>query len=120
MELPETIGQYSIDLPHKIEQEYRQFLEEVWKAYSDTPLVLEEQTLRHLMAGPKRELLEDAYKKALRITALERITGTNHKDVTYYKGLLYAYTKELLTIMRLDFLEEITGRHIEAKAFDEP
>ena len=114
----ETIGFYTKDLPIKIESEFREFLVEVWKQFSDTPLVLEEQKLRWLMTKAHREAVDEAYKDAKRITLWERITKTNHKDVTYYRGLLYEYTKELLLIMRLDFLEEITGNHINCKSFE--
>lgn len=117
IERPETIGTYTKDLPLKIEAEFREFLVELWKEYSNQPLVLEEQKLRWLMTEDDREAIDEAYKDAKRITLWERITKSNHKDVTYYKGLLYEYTKDLLTVMRLDFLEEITGKHINYKAF---
>lgn len=113
----ETIGEYTKDLPLKIESEFREHLVELWKEYSDTPLVLEEQKLRWLMTEDDREAIDAAYKDAKRITLWERITKSNHEDVTYYKGLLYEYTKDLLMVMRLDFLEEITGKHINCKAF---
>lgn len=116
---PETIGEYTKDLPLKIEAEFREFLGTLWKEFSDEPLVLEEQKLRWLMTEDDREKVEAAYNDAKRITLWERITKSNHKDVTYYKALLRDYTKELLTIMRLDFLEEITGRHINCKAFED-
>lgn len=115
----ETIGEYSKDLPLKIESEFRDYLIELWKEYSDTPLVLEEQKLRWLMTEDDRESIEEAYKDAKHITLWERITRSNHEDVTYYKGLLYEYTKDLLMIMRQDFLEEVTGKHINCKAFEE-
>lgn len=117
IERPETIGVYTKDLPFKIEAEFREYLVELWKEYSDTPLVLEEQKLRKLMTDDDREGIEEAYKDAKRITLWERITKSNHEDVTYYKGLLYEYTKDLLMVMRHDFLEEITGKHINCKAF---
>lgn len=113
----ETIGEYTKDLPLKIESEFREYLTELWKKYSDTPLVLEEQTLRWLMTEEDREAVDAAYKDAKRITLWERITKSNHEDVTYYKGLLYEYTKDLLMVMRHDFLEEVTGKHIDCKAF---
>jgi len=119
IERPETIGIYTKDLPFMIEAEFREYLVGLWKEYSDTPLVLEEQKLRKLMTDDDREGIEEAYKHASRITLWERITNSNHEDVTYYKGLLYEYTKELLIVMRHDFLEEITGRYINCKAFDE-
>lgn len=119
IERPETIGAYTKDLPLKIEAEFREYLVELWKEYSDQPLVLEEQKLRWLMTEDDREAIDEAYKDAKRITLWERITKSNHKDVTYYKGLLYEYTKDLLTVMRLDFLEEITGKHINCKAFED-
>ncbi len=121
---PETIGEYTKDLPLKIEGEYRIFLEGLWKEYAPdglkcTPLVLEEQKLRKLMTDDDREGIEEAYKDATTITLWEKITKSNHEDVTYYKRLLEEYTKDLLFVMREDFLEEITGEHINCKAFKE-
>lgn len=120
---PETIEEYSKDLPLKIEAEYKAFLEKLWEESAPeelkgTPLVLEEQTLRKLMTDDDRELIDEAYKDAIEQTLWERITKSNHKDVTYYKGLLQEYTRNLLMVMREDFLEEITGRHIGNKTFE--
>ena len=122
IERPETIGEYTKDLPLKIEAEFRTFLEELWKEHAPaelkgTPLVLEEQKLRLAMTEDDREAIREAFNAASRITLLEKLTKSNHKDVTHYKALLHAYTKDLLMVMRLDFLEEITGRHINCKAF---
>ena len=124
IERPETIGEYTKDLPLKIEAEFCTFLEELWKEYAPaelkgTPLVHEEQKLRKLMTEDDREMIEPAYKDATEITLWERITKSNHEDVTYYKGLLLEYTRDLLMVMRQDFLEEITGKHIKNKAFEE-
>ena len=120
---PETIEEYSKDLPLKIEAEYKAFLEKLWEESAPeelkgTPLVLEEQTLRKLMTDDDRELIDEAYKGAIEQTLWERITKSNHKDVTYYKGLLQEYTRDLLMVMREDFLEEITGQHIGNKTFE--
>lgn len=114
----ETIGEYTKDLPLKIEAEFRDYLVMLWKQYSNKPLVLEEQKLRWLMTKDDREAIDAAYKDAKRLTLWERITKSNHEDVTHYKGLLYDYTKDLLMVMRHDFLEEITGKHINCKAFE--
>ena len=124
IECPEVIGAYTKDLPLKIEAEYKTFLEGLWKDYAPdnlkgTPLVLEEQTLRKLMTDDDREGIDAAYKDATERTLWERITKTNHKDVTFYKGLLLEYTRDLLMVMREDFLEEITGHSIENKAFED-
>lgn len=123
IERPETIGDYGLDLPLKIEAEYKSFLEDLWKdvapeGLKGTKLVLEEQKLRDLTTESNSEDVNRAYKDATRRTLWERITQTNHEDVTYYKALLRDYTKELLTVMRLDFLEEITGNHISNKTFE--
>ena len=120
----ETIGDYTKDLPLKIESEYKAYLEELWKEHAPEglkgkSLFLEEQTLRKLMTDDDRESVDAAYKDATQRTLWERITKTNHKDVTYYKGLLQEYTRDLLMVMREDFLEEITGHHIKNKAFKE-
>ena len=124
IERPETIGEYTKDLPLKIEAEYKAFLEELWKdcapeEMKGKSLVFEEQKLRKLMTDDDRELIDAAHKEAIELTLWERITQTNHKDVTYYKGLLEAYTRDLLMVMREDFLEEITGQHIKNKTFEE-
>lgn len=124
IERPETIGEYTIDLPLKIEAEFREFLEELWEdaapaELKGTPLVLEEQKLRKLMTDDDREGIHYAYKDAIEVTLWERITKTNHKDVAYYKGLLLDYTRDLLLVMRNDFLEEITGKHIKNKTFED-
>ena len=123
-ERPETIGEYTKDLPLRIEAEYKAFLERLWKECAPVelrgvPLVLEEQKLRQLMTDDDRELIDEAHKDATRQTLWERIMKTNHKDVTYYKGLLEEYTRDLLMVMRHDFMEEITGRHIKNKAFED-
>lgn len=121
-ERPETIDKYTKDMPLRIEAEYRAYLEDLWKEYAPdelkgTPLVLEEKKLRELMTKDDQEGVDIAYKDAVEQTLWERITNTNHKDVTYYKGLLYEYTRDLLMVMRQDFMEEITGHHIKTKAF---
>ena len=123
IERPETIGEYTKDLPLKIEAEFRTFLEDLWQEHAPvelkgTPLILEEQQLRKLMTDDDREIIEPAYKDATEITLWERITKSNHEDVSYYKDLLKEYTRDLLMVMRQDFLEEITGKHIKNKAFE--
>ena len=123
LERPETIGEYTKDLPLKVEGEYKSFLEELWKEVAPeelkgTPLVLDEQKLRNLMTEEVRKGVDSAYRAATEQTLWERITKTNYKDVTYYKGLLQEYTRDLLMIMREDFLEEITGIRIKNKTFE--
>lgn len=115
----EEIGPYSKDLPLKVEAEFREYLSELWREFSDAPLVLEEQKLRSMMTESDIEAIEVAHEQAKRITLLERITKSNHEDVNHYKSLLLQHTKNLLMIMRIDFLEEITGKHISGKAFDD-
>ena len=78
---------------------------------------MEEQKLRLAITEDDREAIREAYADANRMTLKEKLTKSNHKDVTHYKALLHDYTKDLLMVMRLDFLEEITGRHINCKAF---
>ena len=101
----------------------KSFLEELWKEVApeerkDTPLVLDEQKLRRLMTDEVRKGVDSAYRDATEQTLWERITKTNHKDVTYYKGLLMEYTRDLLMVLREDFLEEITGVLIKNKTFE--
>lgn len=123
-ERPESIGEYTPDLPLTIEAEYKAFLEQLWTEVAPanlkgTPLVLEEVKLRELSTASDRERVAQAFKKASTHTLWENITKSNHKDVTEYKFLLKEYTVKLLSTMRLDFMEEITGDHISCKTFEE-
>ena len=122
IDCPETIGDYDLELPLRIEAEYREFLKKLWEeiAPNDSRAIdeiLEEKKLRNLMTEDDRESLNYAYEKAKKQTLWERITKTNNKDVTVYKACLKEYTAELLLCMRLDFLEEVTGKVINCKAF---
>ena len=112
IEQPETIGDYSLDLPKQIETEYYGYLKVLWKeiAPEGAPLFEEIIDKRHLsdsITKVDREAIKPAYEAALRRTLWERITKTNHKDVTYYKGLLKRYTEELLLALRCDFMEDV-------------
>ena len=112
IDCPETIGDYDLELPLRIEVEFRSFLEELWRenASDDKRTIdelLDKKELRDKMTEDDREGIAYAYRNAQRRTLWERITQTNHKDVTYYKGLLEEYTRELLFSMKHDFLEEI-------------
>lgn len=103
----EVIGEYTQDLPLKIEAEFRTYLEQLWAEYSTEPLMFAESTLGWQMTDDDREAVAAAYVDANRISLWERITNSNHEDVTYYRGLLYAYTKDLLLALRVYFLQKI-------------
>lgn len=109
-----------MELPRRIENEYKEFLRELWSGISTGDArsldeILEEVRLRSLMAESSREALEQAHKDATEQTLWERITHSNHKDVTFYKGLLEEYTRERLYGIRRDFLEEAAGEEIKGK-----
>lgn len=114
----DSIGNYSLDLPLRIEAEYRAFLEEVWCKHTiqgrkGQPLVLEEEELRLQKLRENLKKIEPAYKAAMEVTLWEKITDTNYKDIAHYKEQLYYMTADLLQVMRKDFLEEITGKYIQ-------
>ena len=119
---PETIGRYDLDLPLRIEAEYRDFLGKLWQEIApndsrELEEILEEKGLRMLMTEDDREGIAEAFKNAKKQTLWECITKTNYKDVLIYKAYLKEYTEELLLCMRLDFLEEAVGNEIKCKAF---
>ena len=122
VDCPETIGDYDLELPLRIEAEYREFLKELWNEIAPNDgrtidEILEEKKLRNLMTEDDRENLKYTYEKAKKQTLWERITKTNHKDVAVYKACLKEYTEELLLCMRLDFWEEAIENEINCKAF---
>ena len=114
IEKPETIGDYTKDLPLKIEDEYFQYLKELWDEINPDKSktlesILDKRHISKLMTDDDREAIHYAYEDATRRTLWERITKTNHKDVTFYKGLLEEYTQQLLLCMRCDFIEDVNN-----------
>ena len=112
IEQPETIGDYTKDLPLKIEEEYFQYLKELWGEINPDKSkklesILDKRHVSMLMTEDDREGIHYAYEDATRRTLWERLTKTNHKDVTFYKGLLEEYTRELLMCLRCDFIEDV-------------
>ena len=109
---PETIEGYDRELPLRIEAEYKEFLSDLWNEVAGDDKrtideIIDKKELREKLTDDDREGIDEAYKNAQQRTLWERITNTNHKDVTFYKGLLEEYTRELLFCLRHDFLEEI-------------
>ena len=112
IEQPETIGDYTKDLPLKIEEEYFQYLKGLWTEINpdkskSLESILDKRHISMLMTDDDREGIHYAYENATRRTLWERLTKTNHKDVTFYKGLLEEYTRELLLCLRCDFIEDV-------------
>lgn len=112
LEQPETIGDYSLELPRQIEAEYYVYLKGLWAeiAPSGSPIfeeIIDKKHLSELMTEDDREIVYPAYEAAMHRNLWERIAKTNHKDVTYYKGLLKRYTEDLLTALRCDFMENL-------------
>lgn len=109
---PETIGDYSLELPKQIEAEYYDYLKVLWAeiAPSGSPSfeeIIDKKHLSDRMTDDDREIIKPAYDDAVTRTLWERITKTNHKDVIYYKGLLKHYTEDLLAALRCDFMEDV-------------
>ena len=113
IELPETIGDYSLDWPKQIEAEYYEYLKTLWTEIAPIGSlsfeeIIDKKHLSDLMTDDDREIVKPAYDAAMHRNLWERITKTNHKDVTYYKGLLKCYTEDLLTALRCDFMEDVS------------
>ncbi len=111
-ERPETIGDYDLELPLRIEAEYREILRDIWNGLASNNSrefdeLFDKPQDREIMTADDREGISEAYRKAQQRTLWERISNTNHEDVTFYKGLLEEYTRELLFCMKIDFIEEI-------------
>ena len=112
IEPPETIGDYSLELPRQIEADYYDYLKELWaeNAPSGSPSfeeIIDKKYLSDQMTDDDREIIKPAYDDAITRTIWERLTKTNHKNVTYYKGLLKCYVEDLLTALRCDFIEDV-------------
>lgn len=113
-EKPEEIdeGRYSPELSKQIAREYYDFLKKLLNGlYPNNQIelsaIMEKKALALSFMDNDRQQLDEAYIDAKIITLWERLTKSNHKDVTYYKGLLQAYTTELLEWMQVDFIEDV-------------
>ena len=112
IERPEDIGNYEKELPLQIEEEYYRYLKDLWERIDvngkySLEDILDKRHLSALMTDDDREGIRYAYNDAKRVTLWEKVTKTNHKDVTFYKGLLEEYARELLLCLRCDFIEDI-------------
>ena len=112
IEKPEDIGHYEKDLPLQVESEYFDFLKSLWEKIDvqgkyTLEDILDKRHISVLMTEDDREGINYAYDDAKRITLWERVTKSNHKDVTFYKGLLEEYARELLLCLRCDFIEDV-------------
>lgn len=111
-ERPETIGDYVPELPLKVEAEYRAFLEGLWAEIAPNDPrtlddILDRGHIKDMVTEDDREGVQRAYWDAQRRTLWERVTRSNHKQVTFYKGLLKVYAEELLNSLRIDFIEDL-------------
>lgn len=111
-EHPEEIGDYTLDLPRQIEAEYYTYLKSLWSVIvpNGSPSFeefIDRRGWSDHTTNDDRETLMSAYEEAMRRTFWERFTKTNHKDVTYYKSLLKRYTKDMLSALRCDFIEDV-------------
>ena len=103
---------YNDELPREVQRAFREWLESLWeeiapagsKPFSEVMNLHKSMQMVDLSYVPH---LEDARKKAEQITLWEKITRTNHEDVTFYKGLLKQYTEEVLDTMIKDFMGDI-------------
>ena len=111
IERPETIGTYTDLLPKQIEEEYYEYLRGLWvETHPEGPRfedIIDKRHLSELFTENDRIGLKRAYDDATRRTLWERLTKSNHKDVTYYKGLMKLYTIELLDCLTFDFIEDV-------------
>ena len=113
VEKPETLDPVYTDmLPRKISDEFRQFLSGLWEEVSpagDKSIddVMNLSRSMDLIHDDYDDYLPPARLSAETVTIWEKITKTNHRDVTFYKGLLKQYTEELLDTMVTDFMDNI-------------
>lgn len=109
-ERPESLDpQYTLSLPERIADQYRAFLQELWKenAPKDAPAFEDIMNAKKIMELAKARYEEDlvaAENEARKVSVLEKITVTNHKDVTHYMGLLKDCTEDILKALMDDFL----------------
>lgn len=112
VERPETLDdRYYDNLPHVIENEFREWLASLWTEVAPEGVGSFEDIMnRHLklwmVDSEHAPYLKEAREDAQRITLWEKLSRSNHEDVTRYKGMLKDYAEALLDTMVMDFIEE--------------
>lgn len=110
---PELLSEeYNDDLPARVAEEFRGWLAGIWEELRpevNRPFdeIMNLQRSIAMTNDSYVPYLADARAEAEKITFWEKLTKTNHEDVTHYKGILKDYTEELLKIMIQDFLTDI-------------
>lgn len=110
---PEVLkDSYDNELPHKIAATYKSWLSGLWTEIAspndkDFKQCMNQQGSIEMVSMSYDPHLASARQDAKSISLWERITKTNHEDVTHYKGLLKQYAEDLLEVLIQDFLKEI-------------
>lgn len=110
---PETLtDEYNNELPGRVAAEFRTWLAGLWEEVRSEGQGSFEEIMNMRRSIDVTEVayapyLDKARKDAKTVTLWEKLTKTNHDDVTYYKGLLKQYTEELLNVMIQDFTNDI-------------
>ena len=112
-EKPEQLEDiYTDDLPDKISDEFREFLACLWAEITSGggrsfDKVMNRQRQMDAIKDGYDDYFPTARLDALKVTLKERVLKANHKDVTFYKGLLKQCSEELLDTMIEDFMEDV-------------
>lgn len=110
---PETLSEsYDNDLPAKVAEEFRSWLANLWeevkkegqKSFDE---VMNLQRSIEMTDSSYFPYLNEAREKAEKVSFWEKLTKSNHEDVTHYKGILKDYTEELLKVMIADFMSDV-------------
>lgn len=110
---PELLTEeYNMELPAKVAEDFRDWLAGVWEEFRSEvqkpfDKVLNLKRSMEITGSSYVPYLSDALEEAKTVTFWEKLTKTNHEDVTFYKGILKQYTEELLQVMIKDFMADI-------------
>lgn len=103
---------YTDTLPLEIASTFRSYLKELWnKSVPDGACSFEDimntKKASDVTSVDYADYLPQAREAAETVTWWEKITRSNHEDVTYYKGLLKQYSEELMGILIRDFIKDV-------------
>lgn len=103
---------YVGDLIQRMEDEYKQFLFDLWrKQHPDSKKtmddILEKQYNRFSLGREYAAKLNAAFADAKEITLWEQLTNSNDKDIQHMNALIIAYAKDLLALITMDFMEDV-------------
>lgn len=100
------------EIIEQMEDEYKLFLTNLWEQVRNDDCrsldgILDKRYNRYILNREYAKDISTSHAAAEEITLWEQITNTNICDIEHLNALIYAYAKDLLAHITVDFMEDV-------------